>query len=607
MKHFSQAEIEVLADRERKALGLEQLPIEVEDLIVSLTTIPLHFEARSEVLDDEGSRLEGGLFQGDPYTIAVEEQVLHPERMLFTIAHELGHYVLHMREQDDAVSRLVPQSFHDRFDNFLVSGAVDHTVGSYFRLEWEANSFASALLMPADQVSMLYPEYKTRLDEFAERFGVSSTVMQRRLVDLGLVPKWRLEDRPQNWEFAGIRALHFADAHLGVERYARKGQTRLSEFASRLSDIGKAVRQNDIDVVLFSGDAFKDREPGPEQLVTFAQAILDYRTAGAEVVLLVGNHDLGAMTVGGSISTHALSIYQKLLRQGVHVLDRDEVLTLTTRHGTVQIAGLPYLPPRAHLPTGWEHLSPAERYEAVIQGVRKRVDTLVEKVRNSGQGDPVILMAHLTVEGAAVGAERRIMLGQDLAVPAEVLDREPFSYVALGHVHRYQHLGGRLVYSGSIDRIDFGERHDKKGFVLVDVKPDRTRFIQVPLENVTDYVDLRISVPDSTPNPTKAVLQYLERCVLDDKVVRVTVVSARSVWNLLRQSELLAALEKRARHVVGIRAALTDGHDQPYDDELAIKSLEPVEALREFLEAEGRPDSQSLLELAAILEREFER
>src|SRR6202030_3232161 len=81
---------------------------------------------------------------------------------------------------------------------------------------------------------------------------------------------------------------------------------------------------------------------------------------------------------------------------------------------------------------------------------------------------PAVLAGHLTVSsGIFSGSEKRAVYGNDPVLLPSQLAVAPYDYVALGHLHRYQNLNPQghpaIVYSGSIERIDFGERKEEKG------------------------------------------------------------------------------------------------------------------------------------------------
>src|SRR5207249_307865 len=122
-----------------------------------------------------------------------------------------------------------------------------------------------------------------------------------------------------------------------------------------------------------------------------------------------------------------------------------------------------------------------------------------------------------------VGAERQIMLGRDLVLPKSVVSLPGVDYVAMGHIHKHQALGEHppVVYSGSIERIDFGEEHEDKGCVLVELEKDNTRWRFHRLATrpfVTVAVDVR-----NSPEPQARVATAIEKHTLNDAVVRVKI------------------------------------------------------------------------------------
>ena len=97
-----------------------------------------------------------------------------------------------------------------------------------------------------------------------------------------------------------IRLLHTADIHIGVENYGRIDSatgvnSRVMDFLRRLSDLGDYAIDNDIDVVVIAGDAYRTRDPNPTYQREFARRIKHIASAGIPVVMLVGHHDLPAV------------------------------------------------------------------------------------------------------------------------------------------------------------------------------------------------------------------------------------------------------------------------------------------------------------------------
>jgi Zn-dependent peptidase ImmA (M78 family) len=102
----------------------------------------------------------------------------HPVRKRFTVAHELGHYVLHLAGGEG--------EFIDDIDNFRIPVDPETAWTESRRKEWEANTFAAALLMNEALVRRKWPEIQD-VDGMARWFQVSEPAMAIRLETLGLI------------------------------------------------------------------------------------------------------------------------------------------------------------------------------------------------------------------------------------------------------------------------------------------------------------------------------------------------------------------------------------------------------------------------------------
>jgi exonuclease SbcD len=104
---------------------------------------------------------------------------------------------------------------------------------------------------------------------------------------------------------------------------------------------------------------------------------------------------------------------------------------------------------------------------------------------------PSVLAAHVAVSGCEL-SKQLFRLTPEEDVVFEETDLTPgFAYIALGHIHRAQNLGGQahVRYSGSIERMDLGESSDNKGVIVLDVGPDgfRGEPATLPLESTPIY------------------------------------------------------------------------------------------------------------------------
>ncbi|MBA7539334.1 hypothetical protein ES705_31613 [subsurface metagenome] len=139
-------------------------------------------------------------------------------------------------------------------------------------------------------------------------------------------------------------------------------------------------------------------------------------------------------------------------------------------------------------------------------------------------GIPAIFAAHLAAaEATYSGSERSVIIGSDPVFSTQVLAQKEFDYVALGHIHKFQDLslnnGTPVVYPGSIERINFGEEKEDKGFCLVNIERGKTsyEFIPVPARR---FITIDVVIPQGQ-DPTATLLHEIEKHNLSDAIVRI--------------------------------------------------------------------------------------
>jgi DNA repair protein SbcD/Mre11 len=320
-----------------------------------------------------------------------------------------------------------------------------------------------------------------------------------------------------------MRVLHFADVHVGMENYGRTDpetglSSRVVDFLRRMDDLCQYAEENAVDLVVFAGDAFKTRSPNPTLQREFAHRIRDL-AALAPVVMLIGNHDVAPAVMKAS----SIEIYDTLAVPNVWVAEQYEVRQIETKSGPVAVGTAPY-PMRSRILNNANGQTIAQTDSMLEDQLVHILDSMAAEA--DAMGDiPRLLTGHFTVGGATVGSERAIMLGRDVSVPKSVLADPRWDYVALGHIHKHQNLtAGRddappVVYSGSLERIDFGEEGDPKGFCHVDLARGATQwnFVQLPARQfVTIKLDLRRDTI-----PTHTTVHKIEQYDLRDSVTRL--------------------------------------------------------------------------------------
>ena len=389
-----------------------------------------------------------------------------------------------------------------------------------------------------------------------------------------------------------MRILHFSDLHIGVENYGRIDpetglSTRLGDFLDSLDQVVEFALNEGVDLVLLAGDAYKGRDPTQTHQREFAKRLNRLSQAGIPTFLLVGNHDLPA----ASSRATAVDIFPTLEVANVHVGHNLQKYDVTTPSGPLQILAVPW--PRRSAILSRED-SRGMSIDQVRQALENRLTDGIEMTAAKLDPNvPAILTGHVTVNGATVGTERSMMLGQDHVLLLSALARPQVEYVALGHIHKHQVLRSdppMVVYSGSLQRVDFSEEGDEKGFCVIDLDPvapqghRMTNFEFHKLE-ARAFVTVDVSVELQDVDPTETVLRAIARKDITDSVVRVRIALAAEIEPRLRETEIRAALEPAhfiaaiSREVAGARRtriSAAEGED-----------LQPMQALGLYLDSKN--------------------
>lgn len=297
-----------------------------------------------------------------------------------------------------------------------------------------------------------------------------------------------------------LRVLHFADAHIDIANHGRRDPetllpVRVMDFLAALDQIIDAAVSEKVDLVLFAGDAYKDRNPQPTFQREWGRRMMRLSAAGIPTLLLIGNHDISP--AGGR--AHTLQEFGTLEVPHIHVADRIDLWGPERLGVPVQVVAVPWVG-RSQLMSREE--TSGMTHEEILAGMEKRVNAAIaDKVGQADPEIPLILTAHASVQGATYGSERMVMLGHELVLGGRVVNDKRLDYVALGHIHKHQALGAAgqqppIVYPGSIERIDFGEVKERKGYVMAEVARGRSEWTFMPLQT-RRFLDLAVDTPQA--------------------------------------------------------------------------------------------------------------
>jgi len=252
-----------------------------------------------------------------------------------------------------------------------------------------------------------------------------------------------------------MKAIHCADAHFGVETYGSVDPTTglntrvLDELRAFDMVVAFAIKHK-ADVVVFAGDIYKNREPSPTLQREFAKRVRWLVENGVLLVIDPGNHDLP----GAPGRANSVEIFGVLGVENVYVAEAASTLNIKTKSGMLQVACLPW----------------RRRFQQDVYDIETVLTSMVASI---DPALPAILVAHAAVSGSVAGTEKGMSIGTDPVIPLSAIANLVYDYVALGHIHRRQVLSENppVVYSGSLERLDFGDEGDEKGFYEIDIEP----------------------------------------------------------------------------------------------------------------------------------------
>jgi exonuclease SbcD len=286
-----------------------------------------------------------------------------------------------------------------------------------------------------------------------------------------------------------MRILHTSDWHLGQYFV---GQSRAAEHQAFFHWLKQQIIQLDADVLLVAGDIFDTATPPSYARELYHQLIVDLQPTGVQLVLLGGNHDSVAVL---QESAALLQCLNTTVIPGYQTIPAAHLVPLRQKNGQVGavLAAVPFLRPRDLSQRADGKSQPGQTAADKSAQLQQQISAVYQELYQQAQqlaielqsGDPLPLLAtgHLTTVGASSSESvREIYIGTLEALPASCLP--PFAYIALGHIHQAQQVGGSefIRYSGSPIALSFDEARQQKQLLLVEFSAGS----QVPVVSAVD-------------------------------------------------------------------------------------------------------------------------
>ena len=262
-----------------------------------------------------------------------------------------------------------------------------------------------------------------------------------------------------------MKILHTSDWHLG---HRLLDQSQLEEQSLFLEWLPDYIEANSIDVLLISGDIFDVGVPSANaQKLYYDFLIRLHHSCCREVIITGGNHDAPSTLNAPKELLNALSI--RVVGKATDPIS-DEIFKLTLDNEELIVAAIPYLRDqdirRAVAAETADEI--VNRYKTALISHFDEAAESCERMKSANT--TVIGMGHLfAVGGRTSESEQSIYVGNLGDIGAEDFPTV-FDYVALGHLHRAQRVGGRehIRYSGSPYVLSFSETNQEKKIILIE-------------------------------------------------------------------------------------------------------------------------------------------
>lgn len=272
-----------------------------------------------------------------------------------------------------------------------------------------------------------------------------------------------------------MRIIHTADWHIGQ---TLAGFERDREHAAVLAGLARVAEEREVDALIVAGDVFEHQNPSGEAQRLFYDTLIALKRARPQmsIVVTAGNHDAPGRLEAPSALLRGMgvSVVGSVRRRERRIEAARHLVPLRSPDGDIAAHVLAVSYPTAACLPAFANLASPEGVSPVAEATRALYAELMQETGAGRDGLPLVVTGHLHVAGGieSEGAERRILVGGQHAVPTSVFPAEA-AYVALGHLHKAQSLGGpgagrdRVRYSGSLLPLSATELSYRHGVSLV--------------------------------------------------------------------------------------------------------------------------------------------
>lgn len=401
---------------------------------------------------------------------------------------------------------------------------------------------------------------------------------------------------------SALKILHTSDWHLGQQLHGKK---RDDEFSSFLNWLVSVIDDNKVDILLVSGDIFDNGSPGAQAQKLYYDFLFRASLAGVKhIVITAGNHDSPSFLAApkeilSHMQVHVVGAFSGNVEDEIFLL-RDE-----TDKPMLIVCAAPFLRERdVRESSPGESIDEKER--KLASGIREHYASLARAADNlRGQADiPIIAMGHLYTAGGTAGDGVRELYIGTLGHVGHDIFSPLFDYVALGHLHRPQKIGGLdyIRYSGSPLPMSLAEACQQKEIVLASFENGKRVINPLPVPRFRNFM--------SISGNRAQILEKLHNLVADNKNKEIWLgifydgddssgLLGRESYKIVENTQIKILLIKPQNSTSPKGVARVNK---------SIAEIKPEEMFSRLLERKNPPDKEDMLdafkELLAIWNEE---
>jgi exonuclease SbcD len=287
-----------------------------------------------------------------------------------------------------------------------------------------------------------------------------------------------------------LKIVHMSDSHLGFSAYSKLdsaegvNQREVDIYSAFQQAVDKAIELKP-DAVIHSGDLFDTVRPQNRAIDFALRQLLRLSKAGIETIVISGNHSTPRLRETGSI----FRIFEHL--EHLHPVHEPGISKVII--GELCVTAIPH-------------------------SVNPSLQELVPQAKPSEDSRFNVLVLHA---GILDSNSYKMDEFNEQNVPMSSFT-DGWDYIALGHFHKYSKVRSKTYYSGSTERLGFGEADQQKGIIEADLSSGKVTFHPLQIRDMLDLKPVDASGLASSEILGK-VKDVLSSSGIDDKIARLVI------------------------------------------------------------------------------------